>query len=100
MSDELKDVLRSVLDEVEDRREGRLQCLEAKFRNDPESLKDSDRLELVGNMCRSSEIESMQQFETLVTSLSFAKETIDHENPIGEECWIRATWRCPCYCCV
>src|SRR6267143_103286 len=80
MTDETGDDLRRFLDEQEDRRRERIHHLEAKFKNDPESLTDRDRLELIGLMVCNPEIESAQHFETLVTSLSFTKDTIDSEN--------------------
>jgi hypothetical protein len=80
MNDETREVLRKVWEEQEGKRRERIHHLEAKFKNDPESLTDRDRLELIGLMVCNQEIESAQHFETLVTSLSFTKDTIDPEN--------------------
>ena len=80
MTDETGDDLRRFLDEQEGRRRERINHLEAKFKNDPGSLTDRDRLELIGLMVCNPEIESAQHFETLVTSLSLTKDTIDLEN--------------------
>ncbi|HSE60222.1 MAG TPA: hypothetical protein VLA99_16095 [Nitrospiraceae bacterium] len=77
MNDETRDAVKRIFDEMESERRERMRHLEAKVRDCPGSLTDRDRLELVvGN----PEIESVPHFEMLVTSLSFAKETVDPES--------------------
>ena len=80
MNDESREALRRVWDEQEGKRRERIRRLEERFRECPESLTDKDRLEWIAQMVRNPEIESAQHFETLVTSLSFTKDTIDPDN--------------------
>ena len=80
MYDELREALRRVHDEQEGKRRERIGHLEERFRECPESLTDRDRLEWIAQMVCNPEIESAQHFETLVTSLSFTKDTIDPDN--------------------
>ena len=80
MNDELREALRRVHDEQEGKRRERIGHLEERFRECPESLTDRDRLEWIAQMVCNPEIESAQHFETLVTSLSFTKDTIDPDN--------------------
>jgi hypothetical protein len=86
VTDNLNDVLKPFLDQEEDRRRERLQYLEAKFKDDPESLTDRDRLELIALMPRSPEIQSAQHLEALVTQLTFVNEAIDPED-------LRTAWK-------
>jgi hypothetical protein len=80
MNDEWKEALKRTLDELEGQPEERIQHLKAKVRDCPGSLTDRDRLELIGLMVCNQEIESASLFEMLVTSLAFAKETVDPES--------------------
>ena len=80
MNDETREVLRKVWEEQEGKRRERIRRLEERFGECPESLTDKDRLEWIAQMVRNPEIESVQHFETLVTSLSFTKGTIDPDN--------------------
>lgn len=84
MNDETKAALQSLRDEVDDSRNKRLQCLEAKFKNYPESLTDRDRLELIGLLIHGREFE--HAYEKLVTQLSFVSKAIDSED-------VRTAWK-------
>jgi len=80
MSGEWNDFLRELLDNEENRLRERIQYLEAKFGNDPESLTDRDRLELISLIVRFPQAESAQYFERVLSCLSFVNATIDLEN--------------------
>lgn len=86
MPDKTKAALKSLLDPEEDRRRKRFQHLEAEFKNNPESLTDGDRLELIGLIVGSREIERVYYLEKLVTQLSFGINAIDSEN-------VRTAWK-------
>lgn len=86
MPDETKDALMRILDQEDDRRRKRLHYLEAEFKNDPESLTDRDRLELIGLIVCTREIERDYWLEKLVTQLSFGINAIDSED-------VRTAWK-------